>query len=189
MCVFWLPPWLTSMRLSHWGKRAPSCGAGEYCRERRGKRRNIHPRKHAPQLLWRHYSGSLKACTESAPVPSPTLASLSSSTHPAHTRTQSSLPPPLFCMSQKALSICCRMLQITSVCVHVFESVEKRAQKVVRFMHLLCQTRIQTHAHTQTNTLLHTPWPNFFNNLLLNPLKILSSTWLGNNPWRLFTGH
>ena len=125
------------MRSQHRGEELHHVARGEYCNVRREGEKTQHPPTHThihTSLLLRHHS-SMKP----TPLSNLILSPSSSSPHPSPTPPVC-LPPALsFSMSQKALStICCRMLQITSVSVHVFERGGERAQKVVIFLHLLC---------------------------------------------------
>lgn len=157
------------MRSQHGGKGLPHVAAGEHRSDGRtteGEKTQHPPTQTHTSLLLRHHS---RASTKLSASPSPSPAS------PLSSPILSCLSPPSpslsLAMSQKALStICCRMLQITSVYVHVFsreEEKKKRAQKVI-FMHLLCP-----HTHTHGFKILTC--------VRVKPVKIVSPTLPGTN--------
>lgn len=146
MCVcVCSPPWLTSMQSQHGGKGLPHVAAGEHRSDGRtteGEKTQHPPTQTHTSLLLRHHS---RASTKLSASPSPSPAS------PLSSPILSCLSPPSpslsLAMSQKALStICCRMLQITSVYVHVFSREEEKKKSTEGDIHA---SVVSTHTHTR----------------------------------------
>lgn len=138
------------MRSRHRGEELPHVARGEYCRDGRPREKTQHPPTHThTSLLLRHYSSTVTASME----PNPLLlfiTSISPCSSP-NIHTQSLLLPlpslsPLP-VSQKALSVCCRMLQITSVYMHVQRKLKKSTEGN--------DIHASVVSHTHTHTPLH----------------------------------